>query len=139
MQTFTYPIKVLFQHCDPAGIVFYPRYFEMTNQTVEAWFDDAIGYSFGTMQLHDHTGVPTVTITADFTATSRIGDVLDFSLHLTKLGRSSADVVIEARCGDQLRVKARKTLVFVNKSDGRPTSWPEAVRPKMARFVIQGA
>ena len=26
--------KVRFQHCDPAGIVFYPRYFEMLNSVV---------------------------------------------------------------------------------------------------------
>ena len=26
-----------FKHCDPAGIVFYPRYFEMFNDCVEAF------------------------------------------------------------------------------------------------------
>ena len=39
---FTYPHKVLFRHCDPAGIVFYPRYFEMMNDTVEAFFGTAL-------------------------------------------------------------------------------------------------
>ena len=32
--TFTTQRKVRFQHCDPAGIVFYPRYFEMINSVV---------------------------------------------------------------------------------------------------------
>ena len=32
---FVFPQKVRFQHCDPAGIVFYPRYFEMLNTTIE--------------------------------------------------------------------------------------------------------
>ncbi|MEL6103010.1 MAG: acyl-CoA thioesterase, partial [Pseudomonadota bacterium] len=27
--SFQFLQKVLFKHCDPAGIVFYPRYFEM--------------------------------------------------------------------------------------------------------------
>ena len=35
--SFTLTQKVLFKHCDPAGIVFYPRYFEMINDCVEAF------------------------------------------------------------------------------------------------------
>ena len=31
---FTMPQKVQFKHCDPAGIVFYPRYFELLNDTL---------------------------------------------------------------------------------------------------------
>ena len=38
--SFTTTRKVRFEHCDPAGIVFYPRYFEMINGTVEDWFEE---------------------------------------------------------------------------------------------------
>ena len=38
MAQFATEILVRFQHCDPAGIVFYPRYFEMISQSVEEWF-----------------------------------------------------------------------------------------------------
>ena len=31
-------IEVRFADCDPAGIVFYPRYFEMFNGLVDVWF-----------------------------------------------------------------------------------------------------
>ena len=41
---------VRFQHCDPAGIVFYPRYYEMLNLTVERFFERQLGYSFN--RLH---------------------------------------------------------------------------------------
>lgn len=34
---FSYRQKVLFMHYDPAGIVFFPRYFEMMNDCVEAF------------------------------------------------------------------------------------------------------
>ena len=37
--------KVLFKHCDPAGIVFHPRYFETVNDCVAAFFD-ALGDPF---------------------------------------------------------------------------------------------
>ena len=43
---FTYKQKVLFKHCDPAGIVFYPRFFEMINDAVEALFSDVLNWPF---------------------------------------------------------------------------------------------
>ena len=36
--SFQISTKVRFGDVDPAGIVFYPRYFEMLNAAVEDWF-----------------------------------------------------------------------------------------------------
>ncbi|CPO21707.1 4-hydroxybenzoyl CoA thioesterase [Bordetella pertussis] len=36
-EPFVSEVEVRFRHCDPAGIVFYPRYFEMINDFVEEW------------------------------------------------------------------------------------------------------
>jgi len=62
MAAFTYTQKVMFQHCDPAGIVFYPRYFEMVNATVEEWFDQVIGFGFPTMHGPMKVAVPTAAL-----------------------------------------------------------------------------
>ena len=35
----------------PPGIVFYPRYFEMLNATVEAFFAEGLGYSFARIHI----------------------------------------------------------------------------------------
>ena len=40
---------VRFGHCDPAGIVFFPRYFEMLNELVEDWFAQALGLPFAVL------------------------------------------------------------------------------------------
>ncbi|MDW4498886.1 thioesterase family protein [Sulfitobacter sp. D35] len=135
-EIFRHDLKVLFQHCDPAGIVFYPRYFEMVNQTVEEWHAQSLGYSFAQMhEAGEFRGVPTVTITADFPAPSRIGDMLTWSLYLTKLGRTSAHLNVTARHGDEPRVVARPVLVCIDTRTGRPNAWDETVRDRMARFV----
>ncbi|KAF5290196.1 hypothetical protein FQR65_LT20676 [Abscondita terminalis] len=39
-------VEIGFRHCDPAGIVFYPRYAEMINDTVEHWFKHGLGMDF---------------------------------------------------------------------------------------------
>ena len=45
-------VEVRFRHCDPAGIVFYPRYFEMINDFVEEWFDKGMGLPFHLSLIH---------------------------------------------------------------------------------------
>ena len=82
--SFTFTQKVLFRHCDPAGIVFYPRYFEMINDCVEAFFE-SLNYPFYEMHKAGH-GVPTAQIETRFIAPSRHGEVLDLQLNCHKLG-----------------------------------------------------
>jgi 4-hydroxybenzoyl-CoA thioesterase len=130
---FRFEQKILFKHCDPAGIVFYPRYFEMMNDAVEAWFDEALGLPFEAM--HAETGVPTVTISADFTAPSRHGDRLVIELAPTRLGGTSVDLTLTAACGGETRFVARLTLVHVTLATMRPARWPEPQRGLIAAAI----
>ena len=125
---FRFPQKILFKHCDPAGIVFYPRYFEIINDAVEAMFADLIGWPFEDM--HDGSGVPTATISVDFTAPSRHGDRIELGITILKLGRSSMVLKTVAQAGDETRFIADHVLVCID-DRGRPRSWPEAVRRKI--------
>ncbi|WP_417815554.1 acyl-CoA thioesterase [Thalassospira alkalitolerans] len=131
MTVFTYPQKVLFQHCDPAGIVFYPRYFEMINATVEDWFDARIGVSFAQMHGPLQVAVPTAALQISFTAPSRLGEMLEFRLTPTRLGRSSLDLEISAVCGDEQRLEMTATLVFTRNGAGKSVPWPDNLRAKI--------
>ena len=110
----TKEIKIRFEHCDPAGIVFYPHYFEFFNQMVEDFFDEQVRVSFQTMHEEWKLGVPLVHIESDFLKASRIGDVLSFSLQLSRIGTKSMDFYITAKMGEEERVKATLTLVCVS-------------------------
>ncbi|MFT5706438.1 MAG: 4-hydroxybenzoyl-CoA thioesterase [Oceanospirillaceae bacterium] len=129
--------RVLFQHCDPAGIVFYPRYFEMINATVEQWFADELGFSFAKMHLTEKVGVPTAAIQTSFKAPSFLEDRLDFSLKVTKIGTKSADIAIQVHCEEQLRLTTELTLVFVSLTQATPKSipWSDGLRQKMQTFT----
>jgi 4-hydroxybenzoyl-CoA thioesterase len=124
--------KVLFKFCDPAGIVFFPRYFEMINDCVEGFFDEAIGFPFE--KLLEIGGVPTAEISTRFRAPSRHGDMLTISLGSERLGRSSLGLSIVGTCDGETRFESTSTLVFVDRS-GKPTRWPEAVRDKLNAYV----
>ncbi|MEX6724009.1 acyl-CoA thioesterase [Parapedomonas caeni] len=128
---------VRFRDCDPAGIVFYPRYFEMVNDVVEDWFREALGYDFHHIHVELKLGTPTVHLEVLFKRPSMIGDMLTFWLTVADLGNSSVRVRIHARCGDELRFSVTPTLVHTDMRRVPPGSlpWPEAVRARMLPFV----
>jgi 4-hydroxybenzoyl-CoA thioesterase len=131
---FKYQQKVLFQHCDPAGIVFYPRYFEMINATVEAWFAH-IGLSFGELHGKRFLGVPTASIQSRFVAPSRLEDELEWQLGINQTGRSSLELQIHANCNDQPRVRTTLTLVLVDTNSGRPTPWKDHLTAQQMQLL----
>ncbi len=127
---FIFPQKILFKHCDPAGIVFFPRYFEMINDCVEAFFD-RLGIPFE--ELHQSAGVPTAEISAKFHAPSRHGDMLNIRLKIGKIGRSSMVLDFVAQCDTEIRLTSQQVLVFVGEN-GKSKSWPDGLRAALVTF-----
>ena len=127
--------KVRFQHCDPAGIVFYPRYFEMINAVVENWFDEILQVPFSVLHFDRGLAVPTVSIKTDFLAPSRLDDELCMTLDVLNLGGSSLNLNIKALCGAQERLSADVTLVCVAKETIRPTRWPDDIRSQVEKHL----
>lgn len=126
-------IRVEFNHCDPAGIVFYPRYFEMTNSVVENFFRDVAGTPYEAMMARGE-GVPTARVDVTFHAPSRLGDLLDWRMEVRRLGRSALDLGLEAHGPDTCRLSAALTLVQIG-GTGRPLPWSDAVRQRIATFM----
>jgi len=76
--------------CDPAGIVFYPRYFAMFNASTDALFDAALGYgTFEMLKKFAIIGFPMVDTRAVFFAPSRFGDSVTIETKVVELKRSS--------------------------------------------------
>jgi 4-hydroxybenzoyl-CoA thioesterase len=130
-------IRVEFNHCDPAGIVFYPRYFEMTNSVCENFFREVVGYSYHAM-MEDGIGVPTARIETDFRAPSRLGDVLDWVLVVEKVGGSSVTVRLDMASGNEHRLTARLVLVWMS-PEGRPARWPDPIRAALTAHLEEAA
>ena len=135
MASFVHPVRILFQHCDPAGIVFYPRYFEMLNQTVEAWFDGGLDAPWSRMVTGEGRGVPLVHVTADFRVPSRLGDRLDVMLDVVRIGRSSVELAMQGRGPEGVRLTASMTLVHMDIAAGTSLPWPDELRERMGAFL----
>lgn len=129
---FSYTEKVLFKHCDPAGIVFFPRYAEMVNDVVEAFFDQRLQWPFEV--LHQSAALPTAQISFQFSAPSRHGDRLSLQMTIQKIGNASMALSTAAYCEDELRFEAEQTLVLVDQR-GRPQRWPDNIRTRVSTLM----
>jgi 4-hydroxybenzoyl-CoA thioesterase len=128
---------ILFQHCDPARIVFFPRYFEMLNAVVEEWFDLGLGISFKQLHTDREEGIPSIRLEAEFMAPSRLGDQVDFALEVVRMGTSSAEFLVTATCDGELRLKIRQTVVHISNHAGKSTPWPDDMRQQMMRYMSE--
>ncbi len=126
---------IRFQHCDPAGIVFYPRYIEMINATVEDWFA-SVGMDFAHIHIDEGIAIPAVSLSVDFKAASRLGDTVTFTLEVERVGRTSVTFKIVARHEAEVRFDATITLVLISKGDFRPRPWPASFRAAFERELL---
>ena len=128
-------VLVRFAHCDPAGIVFYPRYLEMFNNLVEDWCREKLALPF-TELLSGGKGLPTARLEVDFLAPSKMGDVLEARLLVRAIGRTSVRLEIVLRGPDgQDRVRG-KVVVVMTGEQGKGLPWPEDLRARLSQFLI---
>ncbi|MCT2588873.1 acyl-CoA thioesterase [Streptomyces sp. N2-109] len=124
---------IRFQHCDPAGIVFYPQYLFMVNELLEDWFEEHLGIDYGAMFTERRIGIPTVRLECDFLGPSRVGDRVRFSVRLQRIGSSSFELqylCVGAKEGD-IRVRMRAVLVFLSLTSHNSLPVPEDIRAAM--------
>lgn len=131
--------KIMFQHCDPAGIVFYPRYVEMINAVVEDWFERGLDLPFAELVMERGEGVPTAHLEVSFKAPSRLGEELALSLLVTRIGSSSVTCGVEASCQGELRFTSSITLVHIDGQRMKSEPWPSELRARIETYTSQPA
>ncbi|VAV92028.1 hypothetical protein MNBD_ALPHA01-2031 [hydrothermal vent metagenome] len=135
MPHFTTEIVVRFNHVDPAGIVYYPRYYEMINQASEIWFEDGLDYPYPKM-FAEGWAVPLAHLESSFRNPSYLNDRLTFALGVTKIGRSRIDLSIITSCKGEIRFLTRQSIVWVDHKKIKSAAIPETIRQKMELFLI---
>jgi 4-hydroxybenzoyl-CoA thioesterase len=131
--------KVKFSECDMAGIVFYPRYFEMINFVVEEWLE-GLNWSFFEMHEKRSEGFPTVSLECEFLSPSRIGDVLDFEMEISAMGDRSVTLSVSSYNKGVTVLKASVVLVYVKLTapiESIPI--PDELRQKMEPYTALNA
>lgn len=125
--------------CDPAGIVFYPRYFAMFDASTAALFAHALGMRKPEMlETYGIVGFPMVDTRARFLAPTRFGDDIAIESTVTEFRRSSFDVRHRLLTADgTLAVEGLETRVWTGRHPDDPARIKAQAIPRevIARFA----
>jgi 4-hydroxybenzoyl-CoA thioesterase len=107
--------------CDPGGIVFNSRFFEMFDISTWMLFEAALGVTahelaatFGIM------GIPLVDARANFLKPAKFGDVIEIASRVTEFRRSSFDVEHHLSIDGELAVDGGETRVWAVRDHANP-------------------
>tara|TARA_B100000214_G_scaffold308259_1_gene239588 strand:+ start:525 stop:1100 length:576 start_codon:yes stop_codon:yes gene_type:complete len=127
-EPFTYQIPIRFTHTDPAGYVFFPRYFEMMQAVSEEWFENCLGVNFADMIMMQSVGEPTAHTECQFIKPCVLGDKLDIAIILDKFGTSSLHLRFIGTVKGDIRMRARAAKVLLDMKAGKPVPFGQDMR-----------
>jgi 4-hydroxybenzoyl-CoA thioesterase len=107
------PLLIEWGHCDPAGIVFNPRFFEYFDWGSWMMFNAALGMtSHEWLARYNLVGISLVEASANFASPLKFGDMAELTSTVRRFGRSSFDVEHRITIGDRLSVEGLETRVW---------------------------
>jgi len=120
MLTVSRKVRIEWGDCDPAGIVYFPRYFEYFDVSTVGMFE-ALGYvKPKLLEKYDIAGFPVVDVRASFRIPSRFGEDVVIETTFPEWGRSSFKVHHRLMKGEALAVEGFETRVWVAHDPARP-------------------
>ena len=125
--------------CDPAGSIFYPRYFEIFDTGTTALFERALGMSkIAYLKAYDFAGHPVVETRARFRQPTRFGDDISIETTLVECGESTFKLEHRVSKGGTLAVEGFETRVWVKRDAGNPRRMqPQPIPPEVVSRLKQ--
>ncbi len=120
-------VRIEWGDCDPAGIVYYPRYFAFFDACTAALFERALGMTkHDYLRAYDFAGHPLVSTQSRFIIPTRFGDDVRIESTITELRRSSFDLSHRLFKNGALAVEGFETRVWVrgDAANGKIASAP---------------
>jgi 4-hydroxybenzoyl-CoA thioesterase len=117
----TRQLTIAWGDCDPAGIVFNPRFFEFFDTSTWLLFEAALGVKPQDLSgTYGIMGVPLVDARANFLKAVKFGDVVEIASRVTRFGRSSLAVEHRLSVGGELHTEGNETRVWAGKDPADP-------------------
>jgi 4-hydroxybenzoyl-CoA thioesterase len=129
-------VQIQWGDCDPANIVYYPRYFEMFDDSTSIMFEAAGFSKQDIVKKYGLVGIPMVDTRAKFHIASTHGDWIRIESRVEAWRRSSFDVVHNVFKGERLAIEAFETRVLVGRHPDDPGRLKSAAVPEeiIAKF-----
>ncbi|WP_022724212.1 thioesterase family protein [Rhodopseudomonas sp. B29] len=123
-------VQIQWGDCDPANIVYYPRYFAMFDDSTSALFAAAGCSKQDLVKVYGLVGIPMVDTRAKFHIPSTYGDWISIESRIEKIGRSSFEVTHKVYKGEKLAIEGFETRVLVGRDPADPDKLKSAPFPQ---------
>ena len=121
MLTNTRTVRVQWGDCDPADIVFYPRYFEWFDASTILLFEKATGMIKSKMlEKYGGAGLALLEARANFKVASRYGDDIEIETQICEFRRSSFFVEHKITKNGTLAVEGFETRLWTVRDGADP-------------------
>ena len=123
-------IRIEWGDCDPAGIVFYPRYFEWFDRCTHHLFEAATGLIKKDMlDKYQGAGIALLEARAEFKAASHYGEDLDIESEVVEFRRSSFFLEHRVTKAGQPMLKGYETRLWTVRDPDKPGGLKSAAMP----------
>ncbi len=132
-------VRIEWGDCDPAQIVFYPRYFAMFDGATQELFRAALGRpKIDWVRMYGIIGIPMVDTRAKFIVPSRYGDDIVFESRVSRFGGSSFDIEHRVFRGETLAIEGYETRVWAGADPDRPGGIKGVAIPAAVKAAFGG-
>ena len=130
-------VQIQWGDCDPANIVYYPRYFAMFDDSTSTLFEVAGFSKQDLVHKYGLVGIPMVDTRAKFYIPSTYGDWITIETTIESIKRSSFEVKHNVYKGDALAIEGFETRVLVGRDPVNPDKLKSAPFPAemVAKFT----
>lgn len=128
--TFRRSLTIAWGDCDPAGIVFNPRFFEMFDASSWQMFEAALGVKRQDINArYGIVGIALVDARANFMKPARFGDTVEIVSRVKEIRRSSFEIEHLLSVGGELAVEGNETRVWAARRADDPDQIRAAAIP----------
>jgi 4-hydroxybenzoyl-CoA thioesterase len=133
-------MRIEWGDCDPAGIIFYARYFEFFDVSTTCLIERALGMKkIEYLKAYGFVGHPLVQTRAKFHRPTRFGDDVEIESKLLACGRSSFKIEHRLTLAGVLAAEGSETRVWVGRNPADPKSIKsQAIPPDVVARLTQG-
>jgi 4-hydroxybenzoyl-CoA thioesterase len=130
-------VQIQWGDCDPANIVYYPRYFAMFDDSTSTLFEVAGFSKQDLVKKYGLVGIPMVDTRAKFYIPSTYGDWITIETKIESIKRSSCEVKHSVFKGEALAIEGFETRVLVGRDPVNPDKLKSAPFPAemVAKFT----
>jgi len=130
-------VQIQWGDCDPANIVYYPRYFAMFDDSTSIMFEAAGFSKQDIVHKYGLVGIPMIDTRAKFYLPSTHGDFITIESRIERFGRSSFEVTHKVYKAERLAIEAFEKRVLVGRDPNDPDKLKSAPMPQeiIAKFM----